>query len=113
VEGAVEVDDRAGEGDGDAGEGGEGKAEARMATCWRDEKHQASGSGRQGEVDQSRSNAAGRTFTPSPEQARKARHLGHRLELARGVAAGVGEQAEDLKQRLDMQGREVRRGLGV
>ena len=47
-------------------------------------------------------------FTPTAHQARVARHLGHRLELARTVAAGVREKISDLKQQLDAQAREVR-----
>lgn len=51
----------------------------------------------------------GGVFTPTPEQVRVARHLGHRLELARTVAAGVREKIADLKQQLEAQAREVRR----
>ena len=47
-------------------------------------------------------------FVPTGQQVRVARHLGHRLELARTVATGIREKIADLKQQLDVQAREVR-----
>ena len=46
-------------------------------------------------------------FKPTPEQVQIARHLGHRLELARTVSAGIQEKIADLRQQLDAQAREV------
>ena len=86
-----------GSGTGDSG-GGEGGGDGDDGAAKKTEKEE------EGESAQS-----GADFTPSPEQVQMARHLGHRLELARIVAAGVREKTADLRQQLDAQAREVSR----
>ena len=49
------------------------------------------------------------SFAPTPEETLAARHLAHRLELARSVAAGVSERASELKRRLEARARETSR----